>query len=215
MNNIRPNSTGSLVITIKPAAIKTFFMAATLVFYIIHKSKLGNVFRTYFFGVYLCHFPQMLNPWRFSTRTRTDKIYLFCWFLVFGFSHGVRGEFPDDVSGATVGPETSSENSPCTPCKKHKTKNQYSLHGDSLKSRYIYFTLLISHIGCATQSWERKTNRHSPTLLRVSAYLSSKFTVDRHRDIASREIYIDVSDVRIVGVTTEDGHCCFCDTGWP
>jgi hypothetical protein len=114
-----------------------------------------------------------------------------------------------------VGPETSSGNSPCTPCKKQTTKNQYSFHGESLKSRYIYFILLISHIGCATQRWERKTIRHSPTLLRVSAYLSSKFTVDRHRDIASREIYIDVSDVRIADVTTEDGHCCFCETGWP
>ena len=35
----------------------------------------------------------------------------------------------------TAAPETSSENSPRTPCKIPKTKNQYSFHGESLKSR--------------------------------------------------------------------------------
>ena len=68
----------------------------------------------------------------------------------------MRGESPDDVSGAAVGPiftshesdrkrpvkmgttaapETSSGNSPRTPCKIPKTKNQYSFHGGSPKSR--------------------------------------------------------------------------------
>ena len=37
---------------------------------------------------------------------------------IFGIVHGVRGEFPDDVSGPTAaGPETSSENSRRTLCK--------------------------------------------------------------------------------------------------
>jgi hypothetical protein len=34
--------------------------------------------------------------------------------------HGVRGEFPDDVSGAAVGHETSSQNSPHIPCYLHE-----------------------------------------------------------------------------------------------
>ena len=51
------------------------------------------------------------------------------WFCVLGILHGVRGEFTDDVSGAAVG------NSPRTPCKVPKTKNQYSFRGKSLKSR--------------------------------------------------------------------------------
>ena len=56
-------------------------------------------------------------------------------FLVLGFLHGVRGEFPDDVSGPTAASETSSVNSPRTPCKSPKTNNQYSFYGGSLKSR--------------------------------------------------------------------------------
>ena len=57
------------------------------------------------------------------------------WFLVLGFLHYVRGEFPDDVSGPTAATETSSGNSPRTPCKNPKTKNWYIFHGESLKSR--------------------------------------------------------------------------------
>jgi hypothetical protein len=57
--------------------------------------------------------------------------------LVLGILHGVPGEFPDNVSGPTVAPETSSGNSPCTLCKISKTKNQYSFHGESLKSRNV------------------------------------------------------------------------------
>ena len=63
-------------------------------------------------------------------------------FLVFGFLHGVGGDFTDDVSGNAVSPifighdswlvkmgptavsETSSVNSPRTPCKNPKTKKQ-------------------------------------------------------------------------------------------
>ena len=59
------------------------------------------------------------------------------WFLVLGILHCVQGKLLDDVSGAAVGPETSSSNLPCTPCKIPKTKNQYSFHGESLKSRYV------------------------------------------------------------------------------
>jgi hypothetical protein len=60
-------------------------------------------------------------------------------FLVLGFLHGVRGEFPYDVSGTAVGhiftghesehvltqwlPKRRWEISSCTPCKK-KTQNQ-------------------------------------------------------------------------------------------
>jgi hypothetical protein len=36
--------------------------------------------------------------------------------------------------GPTAAPETSSINLPYTPCKIPKTKNQYSFHGESLKS---------------------------------------------------------------------------------
>jgi hypothetical protein len=56
------------------------------------------------------------------------------WVLVFRFLHGVRDKFSDDVSGLTAAPETPSENSPRTPYKNPKTKNQYSFHGESLKS---------------------------------------------------------------------------------
>jgi hypothetical protein len=34
-------------------------------------------------------------------------------------------------------PETSSGNSPRTPCKICKTKNQYLFHSETLKSRYV------------------------------------------------------------------------------
>jgi hypothetical protein len=46
------------------------------------------------------------------------------WVLVLGILYGMRVEFSDDVSGSTAAPETSSENSPRTPCKAPKTKNQ-------------------------------------------------------------------------------------------
>jgi hypothetical protein len=35
----------------------------------------------------------------------------------------VQDKFPDDVSGPTAAPETSSKNVSCTPCKIPKTKN--------------------------------------------------------------------------------------------
>jgi hypothetical protein len=54
----------------------------------------------------------------------------------FGIVHGVRGEFPDDVSGPTAaGPETSSGNSRRTPCKI--PYNQKS----TIFSTYLIFTL--------------------------------------------------------------------------
>jgi hypothetical protein len=37
-------------------------------------------------------------------QSRRSLIY---WFLVLGILHGVQNKFPDDVSGAAVGPETS------------------------------------------------------------------------------------------------------------
>ena len=70
------------------------------------------------------------------------KDTLFIYLLIgFWFSHGMQGEFPDDVSGAAVGPETSSGNSPCTLCKNSKTKNQYPFHDESLKSRLLTYGL--------------------------------------------------------------------------
>ena len=38
---------------------------------------------------------------------------------------------------STAAPETSSRNLPYTPCKIPKTKNRYSFHGESLKSRKV------------------------------------------------------------------------------
>ena len=54
----------------------------------------------------------------------------------------MQDKFSDDVSGAAVGPETSSENSPRTPCKNPKTKNQYSFHGESLKLRLFNMSVV-------------------------------------------------------------------------
>jgi hypothetical protein len=69
------------------------------------------------------------------------KDTLFIYLLMgFWFLHGMQGEFPDDVSGAAVGPETS-ENSPRTQCKNSKTKNQYPFHDESLKSRLLSYGL--------------------------------------------------------------------------
>ena len=42
--------------------------------------------------------------------------------------------------GPTAAPETPSVNLPYTPCKNTKTKNQYSFHGESLKSRLSCFS---------------------------------------------------------------------------
>ena len=64
------------------------------------------------------------------------NINLESWFLVLEILHGVRGKFPDDVSGTTASPETPSENLPRTPWKIPKTKYQYSFHGESLKSKF-------------------------------------------------------------------------------
>ena len=38
--------------------------------------------------------------------------------------------------GPTAAPETSSGNLSCTPCRIPKAKNQYSFHGESLKSKF-------------------------------------------------------------------------------
>jgi hypothetical protein len=43
--------------------------------------------------------------------------------------------------GPTAAPETSSGNLPRTPCKISETRNQYSFHGESLKSRLMQFVL--------------------------------------------------------------------------
>jgi hypothetical protein len=63
------------------------------------------------------------------------KIWRSLMLQVFGFGDIARmqGKFPD-VSGTAVGPKTSWGNLPCTPLKIPKTKNQYSFHGESLKS---------------------------------------------------------------------------------
>ena len=57
-------------------------------------------------------------------------------FLALGFLHG---EFTDDVSETIVGSttvfETSSVNSPLTPCKNPQAKTQYSTHTENIKSK--------------------------------------------------------------------------------
>jgi hypothetical protein len=81
-------------------------------------------------------------------------------FLVLEILHFVQNKFPDDVLGAAVGPifnghklgptaapETSSGNLSCTTCKISKTKNQYSLHGESLKSRWMKIAV-FALLGC-------------------------------------------------------------------
>jgi hypothetical protein len=55
-------------------------------------------------------------------------------FFVLGILHGVWGEFPDDVSGAAVGPETSSGNLYRTPCKIPKTKNERYFSSEFLRA---------------------------------------------------------------------------------
>ena len=59
--------------------------------------------------------------------------------FVLGILRGLRGKFPDDVSGAAVGSETLSGSLPRTPCKIPKIKNHYLFHGENLKSRYRLF----------------------------------------------------------------------------
>ena len=56
--------------------------------------------------------------------------------------YGSRSDSWPVKMGPTAAPETSSENLPSKPCKNPKTKNQYSFHGESLKSRYI---ILVTH----------------------------------------------------------------------
>ena len=62
-------------------------------------------------------------------------------FLVLGFLYCVQGKFPDDISGPTVVPETSSGNSSLTSCKNPKTKNQYLFHGEGLNQEHLQLCL--------------------------------------------------------------------------
>jgi hypothetical protein len=55
--------------------------------------------------------------------------------LVLGILYGVQDKFPDDVSGAAVGPETSPENLFCTPCKIPKTKNRTSIFSTDFRKK--------------------------------------------------------------------------------
>jgi hypothetical protein len=48
-----------------------------------------------------------------------------------------EGEFPDDVSGPTAAPATSSGYLPRTPCKIPKTKTQYGM------DRYKHYRQVI------------------------------------------------------------------------
>jgi hypothetical protein len=140
--------------------------------------------------------------------------------------HGVQGEFPDDVSGAVVGPiftvhvserkwlaewddslfrggvgfaagaslpilgtpasETSLGNSPRTPCRDPKTKNQYLFHGESLKSRILVVLVMANWIQrlqlttfCA-MSLELVTRVFKPQVtlnMKVSVWIKHTWTV--------------------------------------
>jgi hypothetical protein len=46
------------------------------------------------------------------------------WYFGFGVLHGVQVNLVDDVSGTTVGPETTSTKLTCTPCKTPNPKYQ-------------------------------------------------------------------------------------------
>ena len=78
----------------------------------------------------------------------------FCFVL---FLHGVRDKLPTTfrkplwVMSKKAVSETSSVNSPLTPCKNPKTKKHHSLHGGSLKSKLQFCrkTLLLL-LGSAT-----------------------------------------------------------------
>ena len=54
--------------------------------------------------------------------------------------------FADDVLGPTAAPETSSAKLPYTRCKNLKTENQYSFHGEILKSKthFMFTNFLFS-----------------------------------------------------------------------
>ena len=68
-------------------------------------------------------------------------------FLIFGFLHGVRSEFSDEISEAAVGPFFTAHELQRLPKRRrkihlaHRAKpqkpkiNQYPFHGESFKSR--------------------------------------------------------------------------------
>ena len=53
----------------------------------------------------------------------------------------MRGEFPDNVSGPTAAPEILSGNSPRTPCKNQKSRNNVAIYHSS------YGIFVVSYCG--------------------------------------------------------------------
>ena len=86
------------------------------------------------------------------------------------------GKFPDDVSGPTAAPETSSENLPRTPCKIPKTKNQKSI-----------LTNASAHVseGARLRKWFRM-----PFELRPFSLALYYATRHRHRHRVSRQTVV-------------------------
>ena len=121
---------------------------------------------------------------KFSTFLTINKTYLDFkllswneyWFFVLGFMHGMRGEFSDDVSGASCGshlhwswvtawpvkmglraaPETSSKNLLRTACKNPETK--INIHLDFKPKLLLLFKENLICFGKKhrTQSKQRK-----------------------------------------------------------
>jgi hypothetical protein len=94
------------------------------------------------------------------------------WLLVLGILLGVRGKFP----------ETSSGNLPRTPCTIPKTKNQYSFHGERLKSTPVFF-----HLTGRINGHEDK-QRARCTKSRVKMRIKEKFFFYLHRILSSNHL---------------------------
>ena len=126
------------------------------------------------------------SEWQFKPKNLDIVSWFWC------FLHDVRDEFTDDVSEAALGPiftgqelerkwatewgaaswpavsETSSINSPSTPCKNPKTKKQYSFHGESLKSKTNLELLSIHFPVPTTCTLCTKSNFSLDTLLQYA-----------------------------------------------
>jgi hypothetical protein len=87
--------------------------------------------------------------------------------LVFGFLHGVQVNLVDDVSGTTVGPETSTKLT-CTPCKPPKPRYQHYWSSSFTALRY---SVLVSYSPlCGDQPLLYSTSASMPTDLPVELH---------------------------------------------
>jgi hypothetical protein len=98
----------------------------------------------------------------------------------------------------TAAPETSSRNLPYTPCKIPKTKNQYSFHGGSLKSRSyllldiynLFVKVMRSHglVSC-------KAYIHCPyklTGLIMPWRMSRNWQLTVYDDVSVRQLHVEL-----------------------